>query len=93
MAIGASTKCYELWWSDQGPTGYRRFDTFNSRTEAKKAFDGLVLSEDCGYAAVYDMGDMDKALWTFPSAWNGHSHVEGEDRDRGKWQQPGFPKR
>ena len=47
---------------------------FSSRANALKAFNMSILNPNCDFAAIYDMtvSPTQKALWTFPSHWDGH---------------------
>ena len=82
----ADNQRYELhvWNSRTGYDGEEE-GFFETLKEAKSAFDKRVVEAACNFAAVYDRPDCKKALWTFPSYWDGHDHTHGRGFDPKLW--------
>ena len=65
-------------------------NSYATLQEAKEGFDERILKSNCNYAALYDTRNCKKALWTFPSYWDGHDHTHGRGFDPKHWKGPEF---
>ena len=80
-------KRYQLWiWNKQTGYGGTQESESDELGAIKSEFDCRILKANCDFAAVYDDRDRKRALWTFPSYWDGHDHAHGRGFEPNLWR-------